>query len=79
MIPDVKINENIHPIIHRIVAVFFLDHPSLLEVVLNIGSRNPRAEVTPANSMDRNSISSGLQEILSPTRQDISVQVRMEY
>ena len=29
--------------------------------------------------LDRNSISSGLQEILSPTRQDISVQVRMVY
>lgn len=29
--------------------------------------------------LDRDHISSGLQEILSPTRQDISVQVRMEY
>lgn len=29
--------------------------------------------------LDRNSMSSGLQEILSPTRQDISVQVRMMY
>ena len=37
------------------------------------------AKYALTHMLDRNSISSGLQEILSPTRQDISVQVRMEY
>ena len=37
------------------------------------------AKYALTHMLDRNSISSGLQEILSPTRQDISVQVRMVY
>ena len=37
------------------------------------------AKYAITHMLDRKSISSGLQEILSPTRQDISVQVRMEY
>lgn len=37
------------------------------------------AKYALAHMFDRSSISSGLQEITSPTRQDISLQVRMEY
>ena len=37
------------------------------------------AKYALTHMLDRGSISSGLQEILSPTRQDISVQVRMTY
>ena len=37
------------------------------------------AKYALTHMLDRNSMSSGLQEILSSTRQDISVQVRMEY
>ena len=37
------------------------------------------AKYALTHMLDRNSISSGLQEIPAPTRQDISVQVRMEY
>ncbi|MBQ3130171.1 MAG: helix-hairpin-helix domain-containing protein [Bacteroidaceae bacterium] len=37
------------------------------------------AKYALTHMLDRSSISSGLQEILSPTRQDISVQLRMTY
>lgn len=37
------------------------------------------AKYAITHMMDRSSISSGTQEILSPTRQDISIQVRMQY
>ena len=38
----------------KIVAVFLRDHPSFTLVELNIGSKNPSAEVIPANRIARN-------------------------
>ena len=45
-----------HPIIDKTVAAFLRDHPSLSEVELSIGSKNPRAEVTPAKRIAKKSI-----------------------
>ena len=53
--PDVRISDITQPTMLSTVAVFFLDHPSLSEVVLSIGSRKPSAEVIPAKSIARNS------------------------
>ena len=53
--PDVRISENIQPIMTKTVAVLFLDHPSLSVVVLSIGSKKPSADVIPAKSIARKS------------------------